>query len=89
MQLYPQYFYNDQVLDILLHRLLELPSQQGGDLVETVLNDYGALFKFHGKFGGKIEKEVWQNWLHTKRQAFSPEVPLEKAKHEMLKADIL
>jgi len=37
------------VLDILLHRLLELPPPQGSPVIEAILNEYGMLFKFHDR----------------------------------------
>lgn len=39
-----------QVLDILLHRIIEQPSLS--NLAEKILESLGILYKFHGEYGG-------------------------------------
>lgn len=37
------------VFDILIHRLLELPNNQGSNILEHLLKELGGLFKFHDR----------------------------------------
>lgn len=37
------------VLDIVIHRFLEVPMKTVNKTLETILNHFGCLYKFHGK----------------------------------------
>lgn len=43
------------VLDIVIHRILEVPITTGNKSLEIILSHYGCLYKFHGKYLKKTQ----------------------------------